>query len=257
MKIAHRWFELERIDDRITRLWEPHVAAFGQCNMWHVRGRDADLLVDAGMGVSSLKQAMAALIDKPLFVVATHTHMDHMGSLHEFEQRLVHPLEAAEARSPEPFPVLCSDHWPAGMREAIQDQGYDVPDLLIDAYPHEGFDPKAFRLQGAEPTRLVGEGDVVDLGDTAFEVMHLPGHSPGSIGLWEPNTGTLFSGDAIYDGPLLDAIEGADRGDYRRTMERLRRLPVEVVHAGHDPSFGRERLVALVDGYLESSAVSD
>ena len=52
MKIANRWFETRRVDDRITLLWEPHVTRLEQCNMWHVRGRDADLLVDAGMGIT-------------------------------------------------------------------------------------------------------------------------------------------------------------------------------------------------------------
>ena len=45
-------------------------------------------------------------------------------------------------------------------------------------------------------------------------------------------------------------VPGADRVAYGRTMRRLRELPVEVVHAGHDPSFGRERLVELCDAYL-------
>ena len=80
--------------------------------------------------------------------------------------------------------------------------------------------------------------------------MHLPGHSPGSIGLWEPATGLLFSGDALYDGPLLDQLDGSDTEAYVRTMQRLRQLPVTVVHAGHEASFGRERLVALCDAYL-------
>jgi glyoxylase-like metal-dependent hydrolase (beta-lactamase superfamily II) len=97
---------------------------------------------------------------------------------------------------------------------------------------------------------LATEGDVVDLGDRAFEVLHLPGHSPGSIGLWEAKTGTLFSGDAIYDGPLLDEVPGANAATYVATMRRLRDLPVEVVHGGHDPSFGRARLVELVDAYV-------
>ncbi|RBW48552.1 MBL fold metallo-hydrolase [Marinobacter sp. F3R11] len=254
MKIANRWFETRRIDDRITLLWEPHVARVEQCNMWHIRGRDADLLVDAGMGIGSLKKAMAELLDKPVIAVATHTHMDHVGSLHEFDQRLVHPLEAEQLRNPEDYPVLCSCHWPAGMREAIESQGYEVPDILIDAYPHEGFDPMAFRTQKAEPTRLIDEGDVLDLGNTAFEVLHLPGHSPGSIGLWEKSSGTLFSGDAIYDGPLLDAIPGADIEAYIKTMERIRALPVKVVHGGHDPSFGQARLHQLVDHYLKSTS---
>ena len=103
-------------------------------------------------------------------------------------------------------------------------------------------------------TEIVTEGDVVDIGNRHFEVLHLPGHSPGSIGLWEKATGTLFSGDAIYDGPLLDEIDGADIPTYVRTMKRLRELPVQAVHAGHDPSFGRARLIALCDAYLEKRA---
>jgi glyoxylase-like metal-dependent hydrolase (beta-lactamase superfamily II) len=80
----------------------------------------------------------------------------------------------------------------------------------------------------------------------------LPGHSPGSIGLWEPRTGILFSGDAIYDGPLLDMLPDSRIGDYLQTMRRLRSLPVTIVHGGHEPSFGRERMVAIIDQYLRS-----
>ncbi len=54
MRLADRWFERTRIDDDITLLWEPHVDRLGRCNIWHVRGRDRDLLVDSGMGISSL-----------------------------------------------------------------------------------------------------------------------------------------------------------------------------------------------------------
>ena len=93
---------------------------------------------------------------------------------------------------------------------------------------------------------------MVDLGDRAFEVLHLPGHSPGSIGLYEHGTQTLFSGDAIYDGPLLDDLADSDIVAYRQTMERLLTLPVSVVHAGHEPSFGRERLQTLARAYLDA-----
>ncbi len=63
----------------------------------------------------------------------------------------------------------------------------------------------------------------------------------------------LFSGDAVYDGPLLDGFYDGYGEDYVATMERLRDLPVQVVHGGHQDSFGRERLVALCDGYLARS----
>ena len=91
---------------------------------------------------------------------------------------------------------------------------------------------------------------MLDLGNRCFEVLHLPGHSPGSIGLWEESTGTLFSGDAVYDGPLLDTAADSDIVDYCATMERLLTLPVTVVHGGHDPSFGRDRLHEIARAYL-------
>lgn len=251
MRVADTWFEHQKIDDRITLIKEPYVSEFAQCNIWHVRGRDADLLIDAGMGISSLKKSISHLIDKPLIALATHTHFDHIGSIHEFDQRLVHPSESHTLLKPDNFPVLCSCHWPEGMRASIEAQGYDVPDLMIDAYPHENFDPMTFRLQGCEATRLVDEGDVIDLGDITFEVMHLPGHSPGGIGLWNEKTGTLFSGDTIYDGPLLDKIEGANLDDYANSLMRINTLPVNVVHGGHDPSFGRERLLKLIQNYFK------
>lgn len=93
---------------------------------------------------------------------------------------------------------------------------------------------------------------MIGLGDRTFEVLALPGHSPGSMGLYEAHTGTLFSGDAVYDDEvLLDTLPGSDREAYRRTVRRLRDLPVAVVHAGHAASFGRARLAELCDAYLE------
>src|SRR5258708_32605679 len=100
------------------------------------------------------------------------------------------------------------------------------------------------------PTRVLDDGDIVDHGDRAFEVMHLPGHSPDSIGLWNATSATLFSGDAVYDGPLLDGGSDSDVSAYVATMERLREMPVAVVHGGHEPSFGRQRLVELCDAYI-------
>ena len=75
--------------------------------------------------------------------------------------------------------------------------------------------------------------------------------SHGSIGLWDASSGVLFSGDAVYDGPLIDVLPESDIADYIATMKRLRELPVEIVHAGHEASFGRARLIELIDAYLD------
>jgi glyoxylase-like metal-dependent hydrolase (beta-lactamase superfamily II) len=250
---AETWFQRRRIGD-VTLLWEPHVHPLLRCNIWHVRGRDADLLVDTGLGVASLRTAAADLFGSHLFAVATHTHADHGGGMHEFSERWVHAEEADKARSGHYHFPLDVDAWTPERREAIERSGYG-PGLeggMLTAVPVPGYRAADYRLRGFEPTRLLQEGEMVDLGDRSFEVLHLPGHSPGSIGLYERSTQMLFSGDAIYDGPLLDTLPDSDVAVYRRTMERLLELPVSIVHAGHDPSFGRERLRVLARAYLEA-----
>lgn len=103
----------------------------------------------------------------------------------------------------------------------------------------------------AKPSALLNEGDRVDIGNRNFEVLHLPGRSPGSIALWEIETGALFSGDVIYDGALLDKLNGSDINQYVESMERLLTLPVKVVHGGHEPSFHGERMREIARAYLK------
>ena len=253
LRVASRWFERKTMDDGLTLLWEPHVHPLLRCNIWHLRGRDRDLLVDTGLGVAPLRSEIADLIEKPLAAVATHIHYDHVGGLHEFEERWMHRIEAPRMNPYDEFNPLVTSLFPDFILEQLADAGYPIEqDMLIDALPHRGYDPADFETIPATPTRSLDEGDVVDLGDRSFEVLHLPGHSPGSLGLWEAASGILFSGDAVYDGPLLDNLPDSDIADYIRTMKRLRELPVSVVHAGHDTSFGRERLIELIDAYLDS-----
>jgi glyoxylase-like metal-dependent hydrolase (beta-lactamase superfamily II) len=58
----------------------------------------------------------------------------------------------------------------------------------------------------------------VDLGDRTLTVLHLPGHSPGSIALFDENDGTLFSGDIIYDDVLLDYLPGGNTEQYAHSL---------------------------------------
>lgn len=251
LPVAARWFERRRVDDDVTLLWEPHADPLVRCNIWHVRGRDHDLLVDSGLGIVSLREAAADLFEHPVTGVATHYHYDHTGGMPELDERLIHPLEAAIVGEGAVWGSLTLDDMP-DLKADLAAAGYPVGDLLIDALPDEAYDVAGYALPAWEPTRLVEEGQLVDLGDRTFEVLHLPGHSPGSIGLWDEAGAVLFSGDAIYDGPLLDELPDSDVPAYLQTMQRLRELPVEVVHAGHEPCFGRARLVELCDAYLES-----
>jgi glyoxylase-like metal-dependent hydrolase (beta-lactamase superfamily II) len=258
LPVADDWFSAVAVGGGVTLLTEPHVDPFLRSNIWLVAGRDRDLLVDSGNGVAPL---LAVIRDvqradgKPVVAVATHTHSDHMGGMHEFTVRLVHRLEAAALEQASDAACLVTAAFPEELRREIAAGGLHLPEVLVDAAPHASFDPAAFAVAGAAPTEVVDEGDEIGLGDRSFKVLHLPGHSPGSIGLWEVESGTLFAGDAVFgDGLLLDELPGSDIPAYVETMRRLTHLPVTIVHGGHDPSFGRARLVEIAEGYLDLRA---
>lgn len=209
------------------------------------------MLVDTGLGVVSLAEAARDLFEQPTLAVATHHHFDHVGSLHEFADRYAHP-EAARflASAPAMGGALRRAGFEPYEWQYFLDAGYVLTDELLDALPTPDFDVDAYAVTPCPANHTLDEGDTVDLGDIAFEVLHLPGHSPDSIGLFDRATGTLFSGDAVYDGPLLEGFYDGGPAAYVATMERLRELPVTVVHGGHETSFGRERLVEICDAFL-------
>jgi len=249
LPIGDPWFVRQPMEGGIALVTEPHVHPLLRCNVWHVVGRDIDLVVDTALGLAPLRGLVERDEADRLVAVVTHFHGDHVGGLHEFSERAIHRSEAPELARAATTHIESS-----GYGESVlgpyRRGGYDIPDVFIDAVPPGGLETTIFEREPVTATRLLDEGDVVDLGDRHFEVLHLPGHSRGSVGLWEEATGVLFSGDAIYDGPLLDELEESDLDAYVSTMERLRALPVTVVHGGHEASFGRVRLVELCDAYL-------
>ncbi len=232
---AKDWYRTQRFGDDITLIEEPHIKPFYRCNMWHVRGRDRDLLFDTGLGHFSLSRHVALVRERPIVCAASHSHFDHIGSHHEFTDRRIHSGEADILASPD--------------RERTLAERY-ADEQMFDALP-EGWVSRDYQIAPAPATTVLKDGDAIDLGDRAFEVIHTPGHSPGGIALWERKTGTLLSGDIVYDGPLILDTYHANLADYDASMERLAKLPVAIVHGGHFPSFGRQRLTELVAEYRD------
>jgi glyoxylase-like metal-dependent hydrolase (beta-lactamase superfamily II) len=238
------WFKANPGDHGVTRLVEPFMTPMLVSNVWHVRGRDAVLVIDTGNGVGRLRSAIDRLgEDRPVISIATHGHFDHTGGLHEFDDRRCHEDDAAEVRVPYPL-ALVRDRFPDDLDDVFAYYGFRTPDVLVDAVPWEGFDVGEWSIQGAEPTSSVVEGDVIDLGDRTLEVLHVPGHTPGSIAVWEEATGLLFTGDMLY---ADDRLSFDDHAAAITSLARLRALPLTLAHPGHGRSIEAQEFRTLVD----------
>jgi len=223
----------------VTWIGEPHIREFYRCNVWRVRRRDGDMLVDSGMGVVSLGKRLVLVSERPLHAVASHTHFDHIGFHHEFPCRLCHEAEAELMAHPTRANTLAYPY-------VVDDNFTTLPQTLYIS--------TSYAVKSAPATRILQDRDVVDLGDRHFELIHTPGHSPGGIALWEAATGVLFSGDIVYDGPLIEDTYHSNASDYHRSMVRLYDLPVRVVHGGHFASYGCERHRQITGDWLAGKA---
>ena len=230
------WFEITEHEHNIWRIDEPYVNLDSRCIIYFVRGRDRNLLIDGGYGLVPLRKNVPLVDSERTVFVASHTHFDHVGAAWEFAERWVHEIEAHVLAEPTQENTLISPYL----------YEHNVFDMTP---PPQWSSAESYNIRPAPATRILHDGDIIDLGDRQFEVLHTPGHSPGSICLWEPATGVLFSADVLNDGPILDELDGSHIPDLLRSHERLAQLPIKTVHAGHYASFSGEKARELIAQY--------
>jgi len=141
-----------------------------------------------------------------------------MGGHYEFAERAIHHADKTALE---------------GEEDCHLANLFQAEPKAVSALPWTGWSLEAFTANAAPATRLLDEGDSIDLCGQKLTIFHLPGHSPGSIGLLDQKNGIFFSADTIYDGELLDDLPRSDVIAYADTMERLRHLPIATVHGGH------------------------
>ena len=154
-------------------------------------------------------------------VIMTHTHLDHIGCLSEIQKQMpwaelwVHRLEA--------------DLLEQGDERAVY--GMD----MFKSFCQEQFrlKPGAFKFQ---VNRKLNGGETLDLGDAGWEVIHIPGHSLGSIGLYHRPMKILIPGDVIYADFAIGRFDlyGANASELKKSLMTLTELEVDILLPGHN-----------------------
>jgi glyoxylase-like metal-dependent hydrolase (beta-lactamase superfamily II) len=239
------WFEVYAIDDGIYAIYEP--GQFEEVISFLITGTDRALLFDTGLGIGDMRRVVSQLTDLDVIVLNSHTHYDHIGGNHQFDVIYGTDLDYTRKRS--------QGSPPAAVAAFVQD-GWIWKDLP-PGFSKEDYQSRAFNV-----SRIVREGDRIDVGGRVLEILFTPGHAPDSICLIDRENRLLFTGDSFYLAPLYTHIEGSSFSDYVKTAERLADLAdsidaavtshnVPVVDAGYMTALGQ----AFAD--IQSGAATD
>lgn len=205
MQFSDNWFDIEKIDDQTFAISEHgHWEDF---NAYLLLSGTEALLIDTGLGVGNIKEVCEHLTTNKIKVLTTHTHWDHIGGHRLFDEIYVHEAEV---------------DW---LVNGVPDHIHAEIDSLKPSYftkpMPEGFVLENYQRFQGKPSRVLTDGEVLQLGDRSLEILHTPGHSPGHICIWEEKSGYLFSGDLLYQGTLFLFFESTDPLTFAKSVNRI------------------------------------
>lgn len=196
---------------------EPGIFRIGNSGVFMdlIVGEHHALLFDTGYGFGSLKDLVRSVTDKPLYVVNSHGHVDHACGNGQFGGAYIHPADM----------TLCREHNTRQMRLAE----LETAEVPLD------FDMEEYLNLGTGDLIPTGEGHIFDLGGLTLEVLHLPGHTAGSIGLWCPQRRLLWVGDAMNCFVWLFLPEAQSLDTYIASLQKAACLPFTHMIQSHEP----------------------
>ena len=200
-----------------VRELEPGIFRIGNSMVFMdlIVGAHHALLFDTGYGFGDLRGLVESITEKPLYVVNSHGHVDHACGNAQFGGAWIHPLDMD----------LCREHNGREMRMAELETAEVPMDFDLEAYLH----------LGTGELMPVGEGHIFDLGGMTLEVVHLPGHTAGSIGLYCPEKRLLYVGDAMNCFVWLFLPEAQSLDTYINTLHKAAKLPFTHMIQSHEP----------------------
>ena len=206
-------FTAQRLPDGVTEITD-----LSGVHCFLVEGRDKALLIDTMTGLRGLPAFVATLTDLPVEVALTHGHMDHAGGVFEFGRCYIHPAD---------IPMLDGRTLPARV-------GYVRGQLP----PGEAPEASAFVPDGPVEFVPLKAGDKLDLGGRALEVLHVPGHTRGSLCYLDTASGDFFAGDACNNNTLLMMDVSATIEEYLGALLALKERQGDIrrFYLFHGPS---------------------
>jgi glyoxylase-like metal-dependent hydrolase (beta-lactamase superfamily II) len=196
-----------------------------------VVGENKALLFDTGYGIDRLDETVRQITPLPLIVVNSHGHVDHVLGNYRFDPVYLHPADLS----------LYQRHSSQGYKHSVTTQRKARPEI----FPPD-FSAKAYLAKRTTHMLPVQEGDVFDLGGVRLSVVHIPGHTPGSIALLDDCDRLLLAGDSVSLHIWMFLRESMTMGTYIQSLEKLQGMQTQfdAIVASHMPALLPKALLA-------------
>ena len=182
-----------------------------------VIGQEKALLFDTAYGIGNLPEEIKAITNKPLIVIDSHGHMDHSCGNYQFDDVYIH-----EADIP-----LCQKHNSLAWRKR------NLANAKAFGVLPEGFDEAKYLSQKEGHLKKIQIGEVIDLGGLTGEVIAMPGHTKGSIGILFRDWKLMLVGDATCPFVWLFLEESEPVSVYLKMLKGVLQLPFDNFLVGH------------------------
>lgn len=222
LSISNEWFHVYRLDDGLFAITEPFQ--WQEVINYLIIGQEKALLFDSGNGMGDIKAIVDLITTLPVTVLASHSHIDHVGGHWQFDTILA------------PDTPYTNDRARGRGNDFVREEASEI--ALCKALP-EGVTEDNHHTKPFTPTARVADGSMIDLGGVSLEVLSIPGHTPDSIALLDREGGRIFTGDSYYKGPIWLYAPETDLAGYRSSIARLAALvPIlKAVHGAHNEPF--------------------
>jgi glyoxylase-like metal-dependent hydrolase (beta-lactamase superfamily II) len=206
ISVSEDWFEVYEIASNLFAFCE--TRHYENTTISLIIGPEKAVLIDTGCGIGDLRKAVAEVTDKPVIVVNTHTHLDHLGSNRQFDEIAMfdHPLSRRVALE--------------GASHQIMQREILAENLVTQPWPRD-FAPSGFDLPPFKVNRWLRDGDRLDFGGGDLEVIYTPGEAADHISLLDRTDRILFCGDILLHGPVWTHLEGGSLKDLLTSYRRL------------------------------------
>ena len=183
---------------------------FEDVNAYLIIGTRKAVLFDSGLGLGQFKQIVDELTDKPVLLVNSHYHYDHVSANFEF-----------------PFIMAADDQY-----TRIGQRGFEnakLIEFLKTAYMGLGDEvgPK-YHVEPYHVDVYLRDKTRINIGGVELEVITAPGHTPDSIVLLDEERGLMFTGDVFYQSGLLAQLPESNLNSYYETSQKLAALQNKV-----------------------------